>query len=131
MGTLLLLTVPVMSGCTSSSQGTDGASGAPTAKQALTSLADLLTHFQENGKKAPTRLADIEPVEPLFQGAYLGLSNGTIVYVWGASIDKSAANIVLAYEKKAETEGGWVLMQDGAVKEMKADEFKTAPKARK
>jgi hypothetical protein len=38
---------------------------------------------------------------------------------------------VVAYEKKAETEDGWVLLQDGSVKRMTAAELQAAPKANK
>jgi hypothetical protein len=55
--------------------------------------------------------------------------NNEIVYQWGARIDPAGGETVLAYEKKAPSEGGWVLMQDGTVKQITADEFKAAPKA--
>jgi hypothetical protein len=38
---------------------------------------------------------------------------------------------VLAYETEVPEKGGAVLMQDGTVKTMTADEFKSAPKAGK
>lgn len=76
-------------------------------------------------------MADIQPVEPLFQGAYLGLVRDEIVYVWGAQINPSATDKVLAYEKAVEAGSGWVLMQDGSLKTMQASEFQTAPKATK
>src|SRR4026207_2600043 len=96
-----ILTLCFFPSCNSGGSGkSDGGSGGPTAKEALTSLVEVLNHFQETKKSMPNRLADISPVEPLFPGAYLGLSNGSIVYVWGVPIDKSAPSTVLAYEKK-------------------------------
>ena len=57
------------------------------------------------------------------------LREGTLVYLWGATY---AADIekVAAHEKKVPAEGGWVLLQSGTVREMTADEFKAAPKAK-
>jgi hypothetical protein len=59
------------------------------------------------------------------------LRSGEIGCVWGTilSTAANASSAVLAYEKKAATEGGWVLMQDGKVKRMTASEFQAAPKA--
>jgi hypothetical protein len=58
------------------------------------------------------------------------IRTGDVVYIWGAGYADGAKQVV-AYEKKAPTEGGYVLLQDGTVKKMTADEFKSAPQARK
>lgn len=128
-----LLLFSILVGCKGASSKGDGegTGGTPTGKEALASLAELLNHFEHDQKKMPSRLSEVEPVEPLFPGAYVGLANGTIVYQWGARIDKSAGSTVLAYEKKAEADRGWVLLQDGSLKEMSADELRGAPKASK
>jgi hypothetical protein len=91
-----------------------------------------LTEIPQRGNRSPpAKVADIEPVEPLFQAAYLGLIRNDIVYVWGASIDPAAGDKVLAYEKGVESSSGWVLMQDGSVETMQASAFQAAPKATK
>jgi hypothetical protein len=127
------LSISLLAGCSGSSGtgGGEGQGGTPTAKEALTDLVALLKHFDETKRKPPTRLAEVEPVEPLFPGAFIGLTNGTIVYYWGAPLDAGGSSTVLAYEKKVETDGGWVLMQDGTIKEMKSPDFRNAPKAKK
>jgi hypothetical protein len=105
--------------------------GAPAAKESLIDLAGLLKYLKEENRSPPAKVADIEPVEPLFQAAYLGLIRNDIVYVWGASIDPAAGDKVLAYEKGVESSSGWVLMQDGSVETMQASAFQAAPKATK
>lgn len=103
--------------------------GGPTAKEALTELARLLEDFKNQKKRMPTQLAQIEPVDPVYPGAYLGLLHGNIAYAWGASLNPSASDKVIAYEKVRDTEKVWVLMQDGTLQEMTPGELKAAPKA--
>lgn len=104
--------------------------GTPTGKEALEDLERLLKSFDEKKQKPPAKLAAIEPVEPVYPGAYIGLVKGDIEYVWGAGLTAGSA-AVLAHEKRADTDGGWVLLQDGTVKTMTAAEFAAAPKAGK
>lgn len=103
--------------------------GTPTGKEGVTDLGVLLKEFADQKKKMPARAADVEPVEPLHQAAYVGLVRGEVIYAWGVGLTGGGA--VVAHEKQAETAGGWVLLQDGTVKEMTADEFKAAPRAKK
>ncbi|MGL4549712.1 MAG: hypothetical protein ACRC33_00885 [Gemmataceae bacterium] len=90
----------------------------------------MLKGFEAEKKPAPGKLADVEKVEPLYPGAFIALTQGTVVYAWGKPIDSAAAGTVLAHEKQVPTAGGWVLMQDGTVKKMTADEFKAANMAK-
>ena len=117
-------------GC-GSSKAPPGATGAPSAKEALTDVVSMLNHLKGEGKTPPATIADIVPIEPVFQAAYLGLVRDEIVYVWGATIDPAGAGKVLAYEKAVEAGTGYVLMQDGTVKTMQSSEFQAAPKATK
>ena len=117
-------------GC-NSTESKSAPSGTPSAKESLTDLVSLLNHLKSENKKPPARVEDIEPIEPLFQGAYLGLVRGDIVYVWETAIDPAGADKVLAYEKAVESGSGWVLMQDGSLKTMESSQFQAAPKATK
>lgn len=107
-----------------------GAGGTPTGKEGLTSLLQLLKAFESEKKAAPSKIADVEKVEPVFPGAYIALVQGNIVYSWGKSLTATGSDIVLAHEKKVAESGGFVLMQDGTVKEMTASEFGSAKKAK-
>jgi hypothetical protein len=132
LGLTGVLVLVLVAGCGKGPRDGDGegAGATPTAKESLTNLGDLLKHLEESGKKPPARLADVEPIEPAFPGAYLGLVRGEVVYFWGKPLNPSGSATVLAYEKRAETDGGWVLMQDGKVRQMTAGEFQSAPKAK-
>ena len=59
-----------------------------------------------------------------------GINSNEIVYIYGTGFE-AGSNKVVAYDKQAETAGGLVLLQDGTVKQMTADEFKAAPKGGK
>ena len=99
----------------------------PKAK--LEEFAQMLRTMAGDKQAPPAKVADLESAEPLLPQSAEAFRSGELVYVWGTTLTGGGA--VVAYEKKAETEGGWVLLQDGTVKQMKADEFKAAPKAKK
>ena len=131
-GLLLLASTLLAIGCGSGGGETESAAtGAPSAKQSLDDLVNLLKFLKSDNKPPPASLADVQQIEPMFPGAYLGLVREEVVYVWGTTIDASGADKVLAYEKAVESTSGWVLMQDGTVKTMDAAQFKAAPKATK
>ena len=93
-------------------------------------LGLLLKTLAEEGRKPPDKLANLGPVEPMLPIAGPAIRNGDLIYVWGAGY-VAGGNQVVAYEKKALTDGGFVLLQDGTVKEMTAAELQAAPKASK
>jgi len=119
-------------GCGGGSGGTNGsaAGGTPTGKEGLLNLQQLLKSLAADMKPAPAKIADVEKVEPIYPGAYIALVQGNVVYSWGKSISSSASDTILAHEKKVPESGGFVLMQDGTVKEMSAAEFGSAKKAK-
>lgn len=117
-------------GCSSNAPVEAPVSTGPTAKESLENMVLLLQHFKDQNQKTPARIEDVEPVDPVFPGAYLGLVRKEIVYVWGAPLNPAGSDRVLAYESTAPTDGGWVLMQDGTVKQMTQEQFSAAPKAR-
>ncbi|HEV8061879.1 MAG TPA: hypothetical protein VGP68_18515 [Gemmataceae bacterium] len=103
------------------------------------------TDFQELGElfhaaaskvgHAPTKLADLGTARGMFPKAYESVKSGEVIVLWGTSPkgegDVGNDEVVLAYEKKVPTEGGYVLMSAGTVKKMTAAELNSAPKAGK
>ena len=98
-------------------------------KDTLKDLGDLLKSLNDEGTKPPAKLAALEPFEPRIPMAGPAIRNGDIIYLWGAEYASGSTKVV-AYEKKVPAEGGFVLLQDGTVKEMSATEFGSAPKAK-
>lgn len=118
--------IAVSAGCS----GKPAAEVSPDAERRgrLKEVSELLALHGEQKKKPPARIGDLRPFENASPGGYASLRTGDIVPVWGALPD-AGSTAVLAHEKKTPTEGGLVLLANGDVKEMTADEFKTAPKA--
>ena len=129
--TVLLVAAVSVTGCGSGAENETAATGSPTAKQALEELVTLLNHLKSENKPPPAKLEDLQPLEPVFLGACLGLSREEIVYEWGTTINPAGSDKVLAYEKAPESGTGWVLMQDGTIKTMDSGALKAAPKAAK
>lgn len=113
-----------LAGCSSSNR----TSFDPTGKHKMAEIGQMLITLKESNSPPPSSLDDFGRVEPMVPLSAAELRSGEIVFFWGKGL--SSATKVLAHEKKAATEGGWVLMTDGSVKQMSADEFKSAPKAK-
>jgi hypothetical protein len=121
----------VLAGC--SDQQSKPTTYGPTGKDMLLDLAEFIKWYPKEHKRVPSQAAELAAVEPLYPTAHLGVVSKQIVYLWGVGLSSGgpAGDTVLAYEKDVEAKGGWVLMQDGTVKEMTPDQFKSAPKARR
>jgi hypothetical protein len=97
----------------------------------LQEVADLL----RVAKKPPTKVTDLAAGQSAHTQAYNLIKTGDIVVVWGVPMPgegdmATAPKNVLAYEKKSEQEGGYVLFLNGTIEKLSAEQFKTAPKAK-
>jgi hypothetical protein len=92
------------------------------------------TFWSVNGNRGPTKPEDLAPYYGNDAKITALLKDGTVVVNWGATLQKmtqGSANTVLGYEKDVPTNGGLVMIADGSVKKMTADQFAKAPKAGK
>src|SRR5262245_50623030 len=121
----VVVVIGFAAGCT----GTTQVQSIDDQKVALAELGDMLKSLSEERLKPPSKLAELESVEPRIPVAGPAIRSGSIVYIWGAAYAASG-NQIVAYEKKAPSEGGYVLLQDGTVKEMTSAEFSSARKAK-
>lgn len=124
IGTLPIL-LGLIAGCSDTRK--PGPDNGP--RDALDDLGQMLKSLGEERQKPPAKLADLEAVEPMIPLASPLIRSGDLIYIWGAEYSPGGKKLV-AYEKKAETAGGWVLLQDGTVKEVSADEFNAATRAK-
>lgn len=123
------------SGCSSSTNS--GGTGMPGNADLLHEVKGLISAYSGEFKQGPRGIGDLAKYEQGFPLGMNALRKGDIVVVWGVKMiveeggSQGGTTDVIAYEKKTPTEGGSVLLHDGSVKTMTADEFKAAPKAKK
>jgi len=116
-----------LSGC-----GADGpqiVSADVASQRMLEDYANFLKQLKSDGTKVPENKNEFMPLEPMAPVSGPGIATGALVVVWGQTI--GSGRDIIAFEKSAESVGGYVLQQDGTVRKMTAEEFKAAPKAGK
>lgn len=125
---VLLTAIAMVTGC-GGSQPTLGYS--PKSKDRMSEVANMYNGYITASKGSlPKKLSDLDPFEPANQYGYAGIRDGEIIMGWGGSKTAESGSIVQAHDKNAAQAGGFVLMQDGTVKEMTASEFGSAKKAK-
>ena len=128
---VLAAAVLAIGGCSSSAGKTGGSSEGPTTADDLWEVAGLLRDHTLAQKRGPSRLSDVSNNQPLYPRGYQAIQNGLIVVLWGAPMPaEGGRDAIIAYEKKVETEGGAVLLENGEIKMMTPDEFRSAPKVK-
>jgi len=129
----MLLIIVFLTGCSSSIQS--GSGQGPTGEAALHEVGAMVQTFSGETHHGPKKTSDLAKFENSFPLGYRAVQTGDVVLVWGATVAgegeaKTAPVDVVAYEKKTPSEGGWVLLQNGNVKQMSAADFAAAPKAK-
>jgi hypothetical protein len=100
----------------------------PGRADELREVYDLYRATAEQARKPPTKLADLDLFEPRYANGFAAVRDGRCEVVWGTPLTADPG-AVLAYDKAAPQQGGDVLLADGTVKRMSAEEFQTAPRA--
>lgn len=125
---LLLLTVGFIGCSGSGASSKTSTSGSPEAKDGLMDLQNLLVEIKAAGGKLPTKAADLTQHDVAHPAAGALVVNGTIVYLFGATIDESITPPKLvAMQSGADKSGGWVLLSNGEVKDLPAAEVAALP----
>jgi len=112
-------------GCVKKGPMTD----AELQKNELNDIYECYSEYIKNNKRPPQQLSELRRYEVMHGLALSALNSGKYVGVWGVSSKDSGT--VLAYAKDAPSQGGPVLMADGSVKNMSAEETQTAIKPAK
>jgi hypothetical protein len=130
---LALLAVAAWAAAAGCSSRRDAAGEGPGRADELREVAGLLRLYSGEHRRGPARANDLARYAGGFPLGYRALQAGEVVVVWGATMpgegERGKGDAVVAYEKKAPSEGGLVLFHDGAVKELSAAAFAAAPKA--
>ena len=83
-------------------------------------------------RTAPTKAEDIAPFYENDARLTQHLKAGDYVFFWGVpptAMKQGPSRTILAHERDVPTKGGVVLFGDGSVRQISAEDFKTAPKA--
>lgn len=90
-------------------------------------------NYYDANRKGPSRAEDLLPFLGNSQALIAPLKDGRVVFIYNVRIldmtDAGTANTILAYESAAPMRGGLVLLGDGSVRPVSAEEFRTMPKA--
>jgi hypothetical protein len=98
--------------------------GLPYAKDALVDLSELLKRLGEGNQQPPADAAAFANYDVEHPAIATLISNGMVVYNYGATINGSdAGSKWVAMQSGAKESGGWVLLSNGTVKDLKASEI--------
>jgi len=101
----------------------------------LLEVGGLIRSYSGETGTGPKRVADLAKYEHGYPLGLAAVRSGEVTVIWGATVAgegaaDTAPSHVVAYESSTPTSGGWVLLQNGRAKEMTADEFRAAPRAK-
>jgi hypothetical protein len=104
----------------------------PSAEEGLKELVNVYRYIEYSKLPPPRKPEDFGDYWDSMPTAFDRIKQGEFIVAWGIgrSAAPGAGNQILVYEKKAPSEGGAVLLRDGTVKVLTADEFNAAPKAK-
>ena len=132
----LLLATAGAAGCGSSPE--KSAMETSAEAQGLKNLGKMYGVVSRSLKRAPKTIDELRKAESEVPGGFNSVGETNVAIFLGAELAEStgkpgddAAETVLAYDRMVPLQGGYVLMRDGSVRRMSADEFKTAKKAGK
>lgn len=116
----------VLAGCSSRS----GGGGTDPTLGELQRVYDLIRKAAASLGRPPGKLEDLSRYKGSYPLGYKVVESGKIEVRWGTKLkdegDVGKDEEVLAYEKDASTQGGYVLLSAGTIKKMSASEFQAA-----
>src|SRR5438067_4453414 len=112
---VIAATLGLLAGC-SSRHG----DAPPAALGELQEVNELLHAAAGAAGRPPAKLADLDRYQAMYPRAYGAVKSGDVVVLWGAPLkgegDAGKDEAVVAYEKAAPADGGYVLLSAGTVK---------------
>jgi hypothetical protein len=113
--------------------GSDSSSDPAMFKQNrdLAAIHEVYSQYIKANQRAPAKQSDLtqKMYEGTFPEAVAAIQKGDFTIVWGVNLGKDPKAVV-AYEKEAPKQGGMVLLADGTIKKMSADELGGAVKSK-
>ena len=133
---LVIALVPLVGAVAGCSSGPGGHGQEPPQKGTLEDVAELLRAGTRPNGRGPANLAALAKLRSMYYRGYDAIKSGEVVVLWGYGVKgegemAKGGGEVIAYAKDAPTNGGYVLLSSGEVKQMSAAEFAAAPKTGK
>jgi hypothetical protein len=132
----LLFAAASAAGCGSSPE--KAAMDTSAEAQGLKNLGKMYGIVSRSLKRAPRTIDELRKAESEVPGGFNSIGETNVAIFLGAELTEppgkpgdDASETVLAYDRMVPLQGGYVLMRDGSVHRMSAEEFKTAKKAGK
>jgi hypothetical protein len=94
------------------------------SKAELGEFYEVYMTYAKNNQRPPKGASDLKQYQKLYPTGMQAVQKGDYVVVWGTPTGSSET--VLAYEKDAPKQGGAVLMADGTIKQMSAEDLQSA-----
>lgn len=98
-------------------------------KEELREIWELFSLFATQQNRAPMALTDLRGSAIAFPNGYAALESGRVQVIWGANPAATAGTAILAYESAVPEQGGLVVLRDGSVKNLSAQEFQAFHRA--
>ena len=109
--------------------GPEPAGGSPGAEATpVEQVGQLLRTCHEMGRPAPKSLKEAEKAPGASPQALAALKSGEVVIYWGVNLDEYGGASAIGYERGVPERGGKVILGDGSVVEMDAEQFRTIAK---
>ncbi|WP_020469590.1 hypothetical protein [Zavarzinella formosa] len=92
----------------------------------LIEVSSMIRLYSGKANKGPTKPADLAEFESGCPIGYAAVKSGEIIVIWGKKMGGEGvkgSDELIAYEKKAPSEGGYVLLNDGTVKKMEPSDL--------
>lgn len=131
-GVAMACTFAVLMPACSAKTATRQTATGPTVADGLGNLREMFRQAAAGKATLPKSAAEFTAVEPFYPVAGPFVLSGAIECAWGAGLKEGVATAAakrLAWDKAAGEAGGWVLFQDGTIRELTAGEFAAAAKA--
>jgi hypothetical protein len=96
---------------------------------ALGEIYEAVAAYEKSHQKLPTQVSDLKEYQRTYPIGLPALQKGEYHVVWGVSAGKSG-QAVLAYQKDAPKQGGVVVLANGTITKMTADELQAALKTK-
>jgi hypothetical protein len=129
---LLGIGLLAVSGCGGDSKTNTGPREFSNA-DTLHEVAGMLRNHMAAKSAGPSKVADLAPFEIEYPRGFAAVKSGAVVVIWGAKVagegGTGAQGMIVAHMKDVPTNGGEVVLDNGDVKTLTAEEFKAAPKA--